>query len=186
MIALKWLFLEKSLMRKLLFLFFFLTSVYANNGWNALHEAVYEGEIPKVQSLLSTQDINSTTTAGLSALHIAVKKRDAQMIQFLLLNDAHIDAQDNKGFSVLYYAVLQNNIPIAKLLLQHQADPNLKNNIQNAPIHNIAYNNRFEMLELFLLYDVDINATNQHGMKAYDFAQIKGNTGMMLELSKYK
>ncbi|MFA7570484.1 MAG: ankyrin repeat domain-containing protein [Sulfurimonadaceae bacterium] len=173
-------------MRKLFFLLLLLTCVYANNGWNALHEAVYEGDIPKVQALLTTQDINSSTAAGLSGLHIAVKKRDSKMIQFLLSNHANVDAQDNKGFSVLYYAVLQNNIPIAKLLLQHQADPNLENNIQNAPIHNIAYNNRFEMLELFLLYDVDINATNQHGMKAYDFAQIKGNTGMMLELSGYK
>ena len=173
-------------MRKLFFLLLLLTHIYANNGWDALHEAIYEGDIPKVQALLTTQDINSSTAAGLSGLHIAVKKRDSKMIQFLLSNHANVDAQDNKGFSVLYYAVLQNNIPIAKLLLQHQADPNLKNNIQNAPIHNIAYNNRFEMLELFLLYDVDINATNQHGMKAYDFAKSKGNTGMMLELSKYQ
>lgn len=182
-IDLRWLFLEKSSMFKFLIITLFLSlTLYANNGWNELHKAVYEGNFQEIQSLLKSYDIDSTTNAGLSALHIAVKKRDLEMVKLLLSLDANIDAQDNKGFSVLYYAVLQNNIPIAKFLLISGANPNLKNNIGNAPIHNIAFNNRFEMLELFLQFDVDVNAQNQHGMKAYQFAQTKGNTGMMTQL----
>lgn len=179
----RWLFLEKSNMFKFLIFTLSLCSLlYANNGWNELHKAVYEGKSQDIQKLLNSYDIDSTTNAGLNALHIAVKKRDLEMIKLLLSLDANIDAQDNKGFSVLYYAVLQNNIPIAKFLLIQGANPNLKNNIGNAPIHNIAFNNRFEMLEVFLQFGVDINAENQHGMKAYQFAQTKGNTGMMTQL----
>lgn len=160
--------------------------VWANNGWNSLHKAVYEGNIQAVQEALNTEDIDSTTTAGLSSLHMAVKKRDLEMLKFLIAKGANIDAQDNKGFSVLYYAVLQNNIPIAKYLLTHEANPNLKNNIGNAPMHNIAYNSRFEMLELFILFQADLKIENDHGMRPYHFAQRKGNKGMMAELINYE
>ncbi|RXJ56432.1 ankyrin repeat domain-containing protein [Candidatus Marinarcus aquaticus] len=160
--------------------------IWANNGWNALHKAVYEEDIQKVQHALETEDIDSTTTAGLSSLHMSVKKRDLAMVKFLVDQGANIDAQDNKGFSVLYYAVLQNNIPIAKYLLTHKANPNLKNNIGNAPMHNIAYNSRFEMLELFIFFGANLKIKNAYGMRPYDFAQRKGNKGMMAELSQYE
>ena len=186
MIGLKSQFLEKSLMLKALLFLLLACAVYANNGWNELHYGVYEANTNKVETSLKEFDIDSTTSAGLSSLHIAVKKRDLKMVQFLISKDANIDAQDNKGFSVLYYCVLQNNLLIAAYLLQQGANPNLQNHIKNAPIHNIAHNNRFEMLELFLKFGVDVNASNQHGMKAYHFAQNKGNTAMMLELLKYK
>lgn len=160
--------------------------IWANNGWNALHKAVYEGSIQTVKQALESEDIDSTTTAGLSSLHMAVKKRDLSMVQFLVDQGANIDAQDNKGFSVLYYAVLQNNIPIAKYLLTQEANPNLKNNIGNAPMHNIAYNSRFEMLELFILFGANVKIKNAYGMRPYDFAQRKGNKGMMAELINYE
>lgn len=170
------------MLRFLYILFFLHLVVYANNGWNALHEAVYSGNTSQVQTQLQYTDIDSQTHAGLTPLHMAVKKRDLNMVKFLLSKGADVDAQDNKGFSVLYYAVLQNQIPIARYLLQHEADANLKNNIGNAPMHNIAYNNRFEMLDLFLLFDVNITIENEYGMKPYDFAAQKGNKGMMGEL----
>lgn len=181
--VLKWPFLEKSnMLRSLWILLFFHLFLYANNGWNELHKAVYSGDTQVVLQQLKQYNINSTTNAGLTPLHMAVKKRDLNMVKFLLSNGADVDAQDNKGFSVLYYAVLQNNIPIARYLLQNEADTGLKNNIGNAPMHNIAYNSRFEMLELFMFFGANANIENNYGMKPYDFAAKKGNKGMMGEL----
>jgi ankyrin repeat protein len=171
-------------MLKIFIMFLLAMNLCANNDWNALHEAVFQGNIQKAKSTLQQHDINSVNGAGLSALHIAVKKRDTKMLQWLLHQGANIDAQDKRGFTALYYSVLQNQLPLAKILLNNGADINLKNHIGNAPIHNIAHNNRHEMLDLFLEFDADLNLKNPHGMSAYDFAQNQGHTGMMMRLKQ--
>lgn len=171
-------------MFKIVIALMLVVELFANNGWNALHEAVYESNQENVKQQLRHFDINSTNKAGLTALHIAVKKRDVKMVTFLLKHGANINAQDKRGFSALYYAVLKNHLPLAKTLLTHQANPNLTNNIGNAPIHNIAHNNRHEMLDLFLEFDANLNLKNPHGMSAYDFANNKGHTGMKLRLKQ--
>lgn len=152
------------------------------NGWNELHKSVYEGNIHKTKQLIKKSDIDSQTKAGLTPLHIAVKKRDIAMLMLLLRAGADVDSQDNKGFTPLYYAVIQNRIKIARKLLQNEADPNLSNFIGNAPIHQIAYRNRFEMLDLFLNFEVNLKQKNNFGMLPYEFAQKGGNTHMMVEL----
>lgn len=169
-------------MKILFFLIFSITYSLSNNGWQAIHQAIFEGNIHKVQSILNEDNIEATTSSGLTALHMAIKKRDLLLVKLLINADADVDAQDNKGFSVLYYAVMQNQLKIAKLLLDNEADPNLTNTIGNAPIHNIAYNNRFEMLELFMNYTTDFNLKNAYGMLPHQFAQKKGNSAMVTEL----
>lgn len=170
-------------MRKLLLFFCLSFFAYASqNGWNALHHAVFEANYKEVQKLLKSIEIESTTNAGLTPLHIAVKKRDLKMVKLLVKEDADVDSQDNKGFSPLYYAVIQNRVKIAKFLLNSDADPNLQNQIGNAPIHNIAFRNRFEMLDLFLNYGVNVKLKNRYGLLPYHFAQKNGHSSMMREL----
>lgn len=169
-------------MKKLLLIFCLSIFLFAENGWNELHHAVYADDLKLVEKLLKKHDIQSATKAGLTSLHIAVKRRNQKMIKFLIDKDADVDAQDNKGFSPLYYAVIQNRVSIARILLNNDADPNLINNIGNAPIHQIAYKNRFEMLDLFLNYDIDLNLKNRYGMLPYHFAQKGGNSTMVQEL----
>lgn len=166
---------------------FFLTcfisgSLWANNGWMPIHQAVFDNNMAKLKQLITPQNIDATTKAGLCALHMAIKKRNVTLAKWLINQGADVDAQDKKGFSVLYYAVMQNQLKIAKILLDNEADPNLTNQIGNAPIHNIAYNNRFEMLELFMNYDTNFKLKNRYGMLPHQFAQKKGNTGMVAEL----
>lgn len=170
-------------MKKILLILCLTFYSFANsNGWNTLHQAVFDAKYEKVKKLLKTTDIESTTNAGLTALHIAVKRRDLKMVKLLITNDADIDSQDKKGFSPLYYAVLQNRVKIARFLLNNEADPNLANQIGNAPIHNIAYRNRFEMLDLFINYDVNLKLKNKYGLLPYHFAQKNGHGSMMREL----
>jgi uncharacterized protein len=158
----------------------FSSNIDSNNGWNDLHLAVYQGDKQKVESLLKTYDINSTTKVGLMPLHIAIKKRDIDLIKFLLDQGADIEAQDDKGFSPLYYSVVMNHIPIATLLLSQGANPNTKNNIGNTPVHQMAHKNRTEMFELFTSYGVKVDIENNFGMKPINFAIEAGNNGMII------
>ncbi|MCK9336353.1 MAG: ankyrin repeat domain-containing protein [Arcobacteraceae bacterium] len=158
----------------------FSSNVDSNNGWNDLHLAIYQGDKSKVELLLKTYDIDSTTKVGLTPLHIAIKKRDIDLIKYLLDQGADIEAQDDKGFSPLYYAVVMNHIPIATLLLSQGANPNTKNNIGNTPLHQMAHKNRTEMFELFTSYGVKVDVENNFAMKPIDFAIEAGNNGMIM------
>ena len=159
-----------------------LTHALSNNGWQAIHQAIFKGNIQKIETLLNEDTIEATTKAGLTPLHMAIKKRDLKLVKLLIQKGADVDAQDKKGFSVLYYAVIQNQLKIAKILLDNDADPNLTNNIGNAPIHNIAYNNRFLMLELFMNYETDFTLKNAYGMLPSDFAQKNNHSTIMKAL----
>lgn len=169
-------------MKTIIFLIVSSLCVLANNGWQNIHQAIFEGNMKNIHLILNEKNIKATTKAGLTPLHMAIKIRDLALVKLLVNKGADVDAQDNKGFSPLYYAVMQNQIAIAKFLLDNEADPNLTNTIGNAPLHNIAYNNRFEMLELFMNYDTNFNLRNAYGMLAHEFAQKKGNTSMVTQL----
>ncbi|QOG12532.1 ankyrin repeat domain-containing protein [Arcobacter sp. FWKO B] len=140
------------------------------NGWNSLHNAVYNGNIQDIEIALKNNSIQSVTTAGLSPLHIAIKKRDLNIITYLLEIGADINAKDAKGFTPIYYAVVMNHLPIAKLLLERNADTSIPNNIGNTPMHQIAFKNRVEMFELFVQYGAKTDIQNPNGLKPIDFA----------------
>lgn len=156
------------------------------NGWEAIHQAVFETDIKKIKAILEKQsdEIEAVTNAGLTPLHMAVKKRNLLLVKLFIKHDADIDAQDNKGFSPLYYAVTTNQVKIARFLLNHDANPNLANNSGNVPIHNIAYRNRFELLELFTNYKTNFKQKNRLGMLASDFAKKNGHGAMAYELKQ--
>lgn len=148
-----------------------------NNGWNKLHHAVYEGNLENVTTQLKEYDIHSITTAGLSPLHIAVKKRDKVLITLLLENNANIEAKDNKGFTPLYYAVVMNDFDTVEFLLDKGADVNTQNNIGNTPMHQVARKDRAEMFNILIKYGAKHDTKNIYGLMPIDFAiDSKNNT----------
>lgn len=155
-----------------------------NNGWNALHYAVYEGNIENITTQLKNNDIHSLTTAGLSPLHIAVKKRDKKAISLLLENNADIEAKDNKGFTPLYYAVVMNDFDTVEFLLEKGADVNTQNNLGNTPMHQVARKDRAEMFGILIKYGAKHDIKNIHGLMPIDFAIDSKNNTLIKLLSE--
>lgn len=68
----------------------------------ALHKAVAEGDIDRLQSLLQTvTNVNETDRAGNTALHVAACCHDGEAVRLLLDAGADMNARNALGFTPL-------------------------------------------------------------------------------------
>ncbi|MCF6202038.1 MAG: ankyrin repeat domain-containing protein, partial [Hydrogenimonas sp.] len=105
-------------MKRIIFIIALFFSVMLNadssNGWQPLHEALFSQNAKKVKSLVEKGgcDIDAQSKAGISPLHIAVKVRNLNLVNYLLDHGADVDIQDNNGFTPLLYAISQHRYRI--------------------------------------------------------------------------
>lgn len=103
-----------------------------------LHEAAEQGDLPKVQSLLSRgADVNAIDTGLFTPLHIAVTYGHEDMVKVLIEHGANVNACDTGGFTPLHVAAVRGHAKIAEILIQHGAGVNIRNNNESTPL-NVA------------------------------------------------
>ena len=89
---------------------------------SALDHAARTDNVELARLLLSKGlDVNSRSTAGHTALHVATGLGRAKMAEFLLKNGADTSIQDRRTGTPLEVAVLQARPSMARLLVQHGA-----------------------------------------------------------------
>ncbi len=165
-------------MRKFLFaLLFFSLCLKADgvNGWNILHNAVYNDDVELVKKILKQNniDIDAKSKAGISPLHIAVKNRDLKIVKILIKNGADVDIQDNNGLTPLHYAIAQRRYNIVKYLIFNDADINIKNSYGITPLHQAAFTGDMKTIELLINAGADVFAKNYLGNTPSDIAKAK-------------
>ncbi len=108
------------------------------DGRTMLINAAVYGKYEVAKYLLAhNANIHAADGLGFTALHGAVKGKDAQMVQLLLESGADANAKNALGNTPLFVASWQRP-DIIKLLLEHGADPTAANNFGNAPIATFA------------------------------------------------
>jgi ankyrin repeat protein len=89
--------------------------------------AAFHNALPLAQALLDRKaDVNKT---GWTPLHYAATKAHVEMMRFLLVNHAYIDAPSPNGTTPLMMAAHYGNTMATKFLLEEGADPRLKNHL---------------------------------------------------------
>jgi ankyrin repeat protein len=89
--------------------------------------AAFHNALPLAQALLDRNaDVNKT---GWTPLHYAATKAHVEMMRFLLVNHAYIDAPSPNGTTPLMMAAHYGNPMATKMLLEEGADPRLKNHL---------------------------------------------------------
>merc|ERR1712151_873042 len=98
--------------------------------------------------ILSTPEDSAGGNASLCALHGAVKRGHAQVVQMLLNQGFAVDVEDSKGRQPLHYAALHGHLVVGKLLLDHGASADVKDVNGKFP-RQFASQTREDLLSLF-------------------------------------
>jgi ankyrin repeat protein len=140
---------------------------------NPLHTAACHGHTHILKLLIAHgARVNSKNYHGFTALHCAVRKGNINSVQFLIHNDAFINARGGKYFETpLMMAVELGYIIIVELLMAYGADINKRSRYNDSVLHYAAYYNRTKMTYKLLSYP-DINSTieNNKGQSPLDIA----------------
>ncbi|HET9843569.1 MAG TPA: ankyrin repeat domain-containing protein, partial [Gammaproteobacteria bacterium] len=84
-----------------------------------LHSAVLLEDLPKLQTLLTSEDINGKNKDGDTPLHLAVTLNNLEVLQILLSSSTlNRNAKNNQGNSALLVALSKGNTDTIKFLLQ--------------------------------------------------------------------
>lgn len=100
--------------------------------WNGFSDAA-------LQLLKSSPNlINATDEDSRTPLHVAVRFNQADVVEWLLANDADVNVKAYNGFTPLYMAHLSANPRIYKMLLAAGADPNAKDAFGKTPLQTVV------------------------------------------------
>ena len=140
-----------------------------------LHLAVEAGDTVLVRELLhrgnASAFINLGDSDGWTALHIAAREGQNQIIQELLAYRADIDALDKLQQTPLQVVVYENHAKdTLELLLDNDAEVNTKDIDGNSPLHDAVMKNNLVFVEMLLKMGADPDVANVDGRSARDVA----------------
>ena len=124
-----------------------------------LHKAAKEGEVKKVQSLVSNgANVNAKDRRGLRPLHHAAGGGYIEIVKLLIANGAKVDAGDEVSFTPLIWAADGGHKEVLELLLANGADINGKNWNGDTALSQAILNGRRDVVEFLLAKRGDVSA----------------------------
>ena len=81
------------------------------------------------------EQVSYTNSDGETCVHVAVKKKDLEMMRLLYSYGANVDHQNKEGDSILHIVCRQGMESFVRFLQSVRADPNLKNRDEETPLH---------------------------------------------------
>ena len=101
-----------------LFLFVLASLASAEDSGKMLRDAVRANDMAKVQELLKTPgtDVNSQSTHGQTALHVAASRGLEEIVKALLASGARLDVKDEDGHTPLDLAKAKGQTAVCELL----------------------------------------------------------------------
>jgi len=149
-------------------------------GYTALHCAVFFGQGPTVQLLLDYgTNIDAMDKRGGTALHIAANDGRTDIVQQLLDRGASLEAKMNSGHRALHVAAIGGHTAVARLLLDRRADVEAKDNKGWTPFHQAVWSGHTVMVQLLLSHGAGTEAKNFDGWTALHIGVYYGKTDVV-------
>jgi len=148
-----------------------------------IFEAAALGRLDRLKEIIGDEGvrnpslINSHSTDGFTALHLACFFAQPEAARLLIETGAEVDAVAANPTRVmpLHSAASARNLEAARFLLEHGAPVNARQQAGWVPIHAAAQNGDRPMVELLLKHHADPKLTNDDGKTAAMVAREKGH-----------
>jgi ankyrin repeat protein len=141
---------------------------------SAVADAAAKGDTTAVRQLLKDgADVNGAQGDGMSALHWAAQRGDAELAEMLIYAGANIAAVTRIGqYTPLHLAAQNGSAAVTRALLKGGADVNVKSSSSGvAPIHLAASSGVADVINVLADAKADLNAReNEFGQTPLIFA----------------
>uniref|UniRef100_A0ABD2WCZ9 Poly [ADP-ribose] polymerase n=1 Tax=Trichogramma kaykai TaxID=54128 RepID=A0ABD2WCZ9_9HYME len=144
----------------------------ASEPFRELFEACKTGDLTRVKKLVGCKTVNVRDTAGRKStpLHFAAGYGRREVVEYLLLVGASIQARDDGGLHPLHNACSFGHSDVVRLLLEAGANPNTRDNWNYTPLHEAAIKGKIDVCIALLQHGADPNIRNTEGKTALELA----------------
>ncbi|MGE3508062.1 MAG: ankyrin repeat domain-containing protein [Vicinamibacterales bacterium] len=146
----------------------------------ALIDAATRGDLAAVRALLPTVDVNATAADRSTALHAAVERDDAAMVELLLQHRADATAVNRYGVRPISLAAVNGNAGILTQLLKAGADAGTTLPGGETVLMTAARTGSVDAVRTLLAHGAAVNAReSRRGQTALMWAAARNNTDVM-------
>lgn len=154
-----------------------------NSDSRAFLKAAYDGDVQKLELILSQGTKVNEKVEGITALIVAAQRGHVQIVEALLKNNANANIKSPEGHTALTYAAENSHDGIVGALIRNGAKVNL-NNKGWTPLMSAARFGRLRNAELLLENGADVKMTLNNGLTALMIAAENGHDRVVDALVK--
>ena len=151
-------------------------------------DAAMQGDKEAVRTLLKqAADVDAAQGDGMTALHWAAMKGDAEMAQMLMYAGANVKATTRLGsYTPLFLASQAGHADVMEALIKGGADPKAADPAGTTPLMVAAASGSTEAVQVLLNHDVDVNAKESlRGTTAIMFAAAANRAPVITLLAQH-
>lgn len=135
---------------------------------DALHKAVKNGDIQKIQNLIDKgYNVNSPDPHGITPLLYSIEMQNPNIVNLLIQNGADVNVKAKNGEDPLFYAVVTEkpDIAIIQLLVKSGANVNINDNTGLGPLLSwaIISQKSASLINILIQNGADVNAKSKMG-----------------------
>ena len=128
-----------------------------------------------------TAEVDKADFIAETALHDAVRAKDAELAKKLISDGAKIDLKDIYGYTPLHIAVRLKEFEISKLLIENGAAVNTVDNYKDTPLLDSTRNDYTEISKLLICSGAYRNVADAHDMTPLHNS-VKNNNDILSEM----
>jgi ankyrin repeat protein len=162
--------------RVLILFLWIVLGLTVNADQASLADAVEKGESFQIQALLAKDiDVNMPQIDGMTALHWAAHRDDAELAKLLLDRGADATAKNRYGITPLYLGCVNGNADTVQYLLKAGADPNTMIEGDETSLMTAARTGKLGAVAALLKAGADFDAKERTGQTAIMWAAAEGH-----------
>ena len=138
--------------------------------------AAEAGDLVKVQSMVSTVDVNCVGINGETAVFKACKSEHVHVVEFLASHGADVNIANIQGFHPIDVAAEKAHVEMIKVLAAHGAQ-------LDKPLHMTAETKNLEAVIALINVGADVSMKNKQGKTCLDLLSAKNKLTVLTKMS---